>query len=126
MRPEYIRLVGLQCAIMIFGAILTYFVVTPLAARSVAYGSCVALVSALLLSWRLRQGERHENSGAEWCLRQAYRTATERFVVVIFLLASGFKLLELAPLWMLAGFVAGQSAWLVVPVWTRLRTQNDK
>ena len=126
MRPEYIRLVGLQCAIMIFGAILTYFVVTPQAAKSVAYGGCVALVSALLLSWRLKQGERHENSGAEWCLRQAYRTAIERFVAVIFLLASGFKLLELAPLWMLVGFVMGQSVWLVVPVWTRLRTQNDK
>ena len=126
MRSEYIRLVGLQCAIIIIGAILTYFVVTPLAARSVAYGSCIALVSALLLSWRLKRGERHENLGAGWCLRQAYRTAIERYVAVIFLLASGFKLLELAPLWILVGFIGGQSAWLVIPVWTRLRTQNDK
>lgn len=127
MRFEYIRLAGLQCAITIIGAALTYFfVVTPLAARSVAYGSCVALVGTLLLSWGLKQGERHKNLSAGWCLRQAYRTAIERFVVVVFLLAFGFKLLELAPLWMLAGFVGGQSAWLVIPVWTRLRTQNDK
>lgn len=124
MRPEYIRLVGLQCAITITGAILAYFVVTPQAARSVAYGSCVALVSALLLSWRLRQGERHEDLGAEWCLRQAYRTAIERFAAVVFLLASGFKLLELMPLWMLVGFVGGQSAWLVAPV--LMKFENTK
>ena len=127
MRFEYIRLAVLQCAITIIGAVLTYFfVVTPLAARSVAYGSCIALVSTLWLSWRLKQGECHEGLGAESCLRHAYRTAIERFVWVFFLLALGFKLLELAPLWMLLGFVVGQLAWLVAPVWTRLRTQNDK
>lgn len=124
MRPEYIRLVGLQCAIMIIGALFTYFVVTPQAARSVAYGSCVALVSALLLSWRLRRGERHVNLGAEWCLRQAYRTAIERFVLVVFLLAAGFGLLRLAPLWALAGFVAGQAAWLATPV--LMKFENTK
>lgn len=123
MRPEYIRLVGLQCAIMIIGALFTYFVVTPQAARSVAYGSCVALVSVLLLSWRLKQGAR-ANIGAEWYLRQAYRTAIERFVLVVFMLAAGFGLLRLAPLWVLAGFVAGQAAWLAVPV--LMKFENTK
>lgn len=125
MHPEYIRLVGLQGAITIIGAVLTYFVVTPLAAKSVAYGSCVTLVGTLLLAWRLRQGERRENPGAEWYLRQAYHTAIERFVWVAFMLAVGFGLLKLAPLWVLAGFVAGQAAWLAAPVLMKLRTQND-
>ena len=122
MRSEYIRLVGLQCAIMIFGAILTYFVVTPLAAKSVAYGSCVALLGTLFLVLRLRQGESRENAGAAWYLRQAYRTAIERFVLVALMLAAGFGLFKLAPLWVLAGFIAGQAAWLAVPVWVKLRT----
>jgi len=126
MHPEYSRLAGLQGAIVIIGAAITYFVVTPPAAKSFAYGSCVALAGVLFLAWRLRRAEGSREQGAEFSLRQAYRTAIERFVWIIFLLASGFKLLNLAPLWMLAGFVAGQSAWIVVPVWIRLRMQNDK
>ena len=123
--PEYTRLVGLQVAIMIFGAVLAYFVVTPSAAKSVTYGSCVALLGTLFLAWKFKQGEHRESLGAEWYLRQAYRTAMERFVWVAVMLAAGFGLLKLAPLWVLAGFIAGQAAWLVIPVWMKLRIQND-
>lgn len=122
--PEYARLVGLQGAIMALGAVLTYFVVTPLAAKSVAYGSCVAVVGTLLFAWRFMQGESRENSDAAWYLRQAYRTAIERYVWVVFMLAAGFGLLRLAPLWVLAGFVAGQAAWLAVPV--LMKFENTK
>ena len=122
MRLEYRRLLGLQGAIIIIGAAATYFVVTPLAAKSVAFGSCIALVSALFLAWRLRQGDCKENASAEWHLRQAYRTAIERFVWVAGMLAAGFKLLGLMPLWMLAGFIVGQSAWLTIPIWMKSRT----
>jgi len=126
MRPEYARLAGVQGSLTIIGAAITYFAVTPPTAKSFAYGSSVALVSTLFLAWRLSQGECRENLGAEWCLRQAYRTAIERYAGVIILLALGFKLLKLAPLWMLSGFIVGQSAWLVVPVLIRLRTGLDK
>lgn len=123
-RPEYIRLVGAQGAIAMSGAVIAYFVVTPLATKSVVYGSCVALVGTLLLAWRFKQGEGRESLGAAWSLRQAYRSAIERFVWVIFMLAIGFGLLKLAPLWVLAGFVAGQAAWLIVPV--LMRFENTK
>ncbi len=131
MRSEYAYLVGLQGAITIIGAIITYFAVTPQAAQSVAYGSSISLAGALFLAWRYRQGTRDKTLGVEWYVRQAYRTAVERFVGMTLLLAIGFGLLRLAPLWMLAGFVAGQLAWLVVPVWigrgwTRLKKKNDK
>lgn len=126
MRSEYARLAGLQGAITIIGAVITYFVVAPPTAKSFAYGCSVALVATLFLSWRLSQGESRENLDAEWCLRQAYRTAIERYAGVIILLALGFKLLKLAPLWMLSGFIVGQSAWMVVPVLLRLRTGLDK
>lgn len=126
MRPEYTRLAVLQGAITIIGTALTYFIATLPTAKSFAYGCAVALASTLFLSWRLSQGERRESLSAEWCLRQAYRTAIERFAGVILLLALGFKLLQFAPLWLLAGFVAGQSAWLVLPAWIRPRTSLDK
>ncbi|MBI3903924.1 MAG: ATP synthase subunit I [Nitrosomonadales bacterium] len=108
------------------GTITTYFFVTPQAARSVAYGSCIALIGTLFLAWRLKQGESKESSNAEWHLRQAYRTAIERFVWVAVMLAIGFGILKLAPVWVLAGFVTGQAAWLLVPVWTRWKTGLNK
>lgn len=122
LRPEYFRLIWLQGAITIVGAVFTYWIVTPLAAKSLVYGSCVALMSTVFLAWRFKQGVRQESMGAEWALRQAYRTAIERFVWVAVMLGVGFKLLELGPVWMLAGFVAGQAAWLLIPIWMKLRT----
>jgi hypothetical protein len=124
MRPEYIRLVWLQGAIAIIGATFTYLFVTPLAAKSLVYGSCIAMVSTLLLAWRFKQGEHQESLGAAWALRQAYRTAIERFVWAGIMLAVGFGLLKLAPLWMLAGFVVGQAAWLLIPIW--MKFENAK
>ena len=125
MRKEYARLLGLQSAIAITGTIISYLVVSPPAAKSFAYGSIVALIGALFLAWRFRQGERRAHIGAEQVLRHAYKTAVERFVWAICMFALGFKLLDLAPQWLLAGFVVGQAAWLLAPVWMRLRTQND-
>lgn len=124
MRPEYRRLTGLQSAITIIGAIAVYFVVSPLAAKSVVFGGSVVLLSTLFLAWRNLQASRKEDASAEWYLRHAYRTAIERFVWTTVMLVAGFKLLELAPLWMLAGFLGGQAAWLAVPIW--MRVENVK
>ena len=120
MRSEYTRLLGLQCAITITGSTLNYFVVSHLAAESFAYGSSIALVSTLWLTWRVRQSERHEGLSVESCLWHVYQAAIERFLLVVFLLALGFKLLEFASIWILAGFVSGQSAWLFVPVLVKI------
>ena len=126
MRPEHARLAGLQGVIIISGAANVYFVASAPAAKSFVYGGCVTLTGTLFFAWRLRRGESRETENAMWYLRLAYRTALQRYVGTVFLLATGFKLFKLAPLWLLAGFVIGQAAWLLTPVWTRLRTQNDK
>lgn len=124
MRPEQIRLAGLQGAITIISASVAYVASTPLVAKSTAFGSCVAMAGTLLLAWRFAMGVRHEAGGAGRVLRDAYRTALERFVFVACMLAIGFKLLALAPHWVLVGFVIGQMAWLIVPAWIRLRIQR--
>ncbi|MDR2195089.1 MAG: ATP synthase subunit I [Gallionellaceae bacterium] len=124
MRPEYSRLIKLQGAITITGAAVAYFLVSPLAAKSVAYGGCIALASAWFLARRFQQGSLEKSADAEWHLRQAYRATIERFIWVAVMLVIGFKLLEFAPLWMLAGFLGGQAAWLAVPIW--MRVENVK
>jgi hypothetical protein len=112
-------LIFIQGVITIIGAVVAYEGATPLAAKSLVYGSCIALMSTLFLAWRLKQGEHRESMGAEWALRQAYRTAIERFVWTATMLAVGFGLIKLASLWMLTGFVVGQAVWLLIPIWMK-------
>ena len=129
MRVEYIRLAWLQCAITITGSTLAFLAVTRIAAGSVAYGGGIALAGTLWLAMRLAQAERIKNPDAGRSLRHAYRTAFERYLWVFMLLAAGFKVLELAPFWLLAGFVAGQSAWLLAPLWKsrpEAKIENEK
>lgn len=91
-------------------------------ALSVGYGGAVAVVSAVLLGWRLQQGVRRPHSDAARHLRSFYRSALERFFVVGILLAGGFALTDLAPLPLLTGFVLGQVVWMVATLALRERT----
>jgi F0F1-type ATP synthase assembly protein I len=125
MLTEYKRLVWIQSAALIIGAGIVYLVVNPPAAKSLVFGSCVALLSTLLLAWRQKQGKQLQSQGAEWALKQAYRTEFERFLWTAVMLAVGFGKLKLAPLWLLAGFVGAQAAWLLIPIWIKLRKKND-
>jgi hypothetical protein len=124
MHLEHFRLASVQGAITIIGAAVAYVVVTPLAAKSVAYGSGVTMLGTLFLAWRLATGKRWEYLGAEWVLRHAYRTAIERFLLAASLLALGFEYFKLAPQGLVAGFVLGQLAWLAVPIWVKF--ENTK
>ncbi len=125
MRSDQVRLAGFQGAITIIGATVTYALASPMAAGSVAYGGLAAVIGTLFLAWRYVGGRGGEHLGAEWVLRHAYRTAMERFVLVACLLAVGFELLKLAPVWLLAGFIWGQLAWLAAPLWMRLTRKKD-
>lgn len=117
MRSDQVRLAGIQGAITLIGAAVTYLFATPLAAGSVVYGGLAAVAGTLYLAWRHARGRHGEHLSAEWILRHAYRTAIERFVLVACMLAAGFEL-RLAPLWLLAGFIWGQLAWLAAPLWS--------
>lgn len=120
----HLRLLGVQGSITIIGAAFTYWMVSPPAAKSLAYGCGVALMSTLFQALRFFKEEREECLDAERTLRQAYRTAIERFVWVAIMLGVGFKLIKLDPLWVLVGFVAGQGAWLLLPAW--MKFENTK
>lgn len=105
----YARLAGLQ-ALLVLGSLVAGFYVAP--ANAFGYGAGMALFNTLLLAWRFKQGESKVGLGAGWVLGQAYRTLVERYIWAILWFAVGYKLLGLAPLWMMAGFVAGQVVWV--------------
>jgi len=125
MQPVTPRVVaGLQLVIIIVCAIPAFFVVNPLAAKAVAYGGLIAIANVLLLDWRMRWGERHLDKDAHWHFRQAFLSLLERMAVAVALFAAGIKLLQLAPPAMLTGFVLGQLAWIVAPLWVKLKSKN--
>jgi hypothetical protein len=121
MRSEKVRLAGLQSVITITSAAVAFIFAAPLVAGSIAFGGCVSILGTLFLAWRFATGGRQETQDAVKVLRHAYRTAMERFMLAVFLLSIGFGILKLAPVWLLAGFISGQLAWLAVPVWMRLK-----
>ena len=82
------------------------------AAVAVLYGVLVALAATGILVWREHQAMRHP----EWDQRRLYRlfvrTAIERFLLLVGLLAFGFGVLRLMPLPLLTGLVVAQAGWL--------------
>lgn len=83
------------------------------AALSATYGMVVVLLATLLLLARKRALEQHPEWGAARQLRAAKQTAWERFALVAVLLSLGFLSGNIAPGWMVAGFVVGQALWFV-------------
>lgn len=94
-----------------------YLIVGAPSAKSFAYGSLVAIIGALILNWRHWQAKRRLDVSAGWVLRHAYKTAIERYIWAAIMLALGFKIMKLAPTWLLAGFITGQIVWLFVSIW---------
>ena len=81
---------------------------------SAGYGVLVALTVSGVLVWRERQSRQHPEWDQKRLLAQFIRTAIERVVVLVSLLALGFGVLHLRPLPLLLGLIAAQLAWLVV------------
>lgn len=83
------------------------------AVPAVLYGGTVALTNLLLLDWRARRANRVGALSARQSLQVLYLSALERFASVALLFAVGIGVLELEPLPLLLGFVAGLPALLM-------------
>jgi len=77
------------------------------------FGGATALVNMLLLDWRARRTNRAGALTARQSLQVLYLSALERFVSVALMFALGIGLLELEPLPLLLGFIAGIPALLL-------------
>ena len=88
-------------------AIFFMFYGSSEAAASV-YGGGIAMANGLLLEWRRHRADSGRVLGAGESIRLLYRTAIERWVLVIVLFALGMGILRLDAPVLLAGFITGQ------------------
>lgn len=82
-------------------------------AAAAAYGGAIAIVNSALLAWYIYRGRRVRSANAYQALKSLYLSSAVRLIVIIALLATGFGGLKLAPVALLAGFIAGQLGLLV-------------
>ena len=110
------RTAGLQIVTSVVVGMLGYVLQGETAAMAALYGGAVALMSTLLLLWRMRRSNREMLLEAHQHLWLFYRSGLERFLVVCVLLALGMGPFNLVPVAVLIGFVAGQLAWVFAPL----------
>lgn len=77
-------------------------------ALSALFGGSMAVINVLLLTWRRHQADSGRAMSAGQSLWALYRSAIERFALVLALFALGMGVLRLEPLPLLIGFIAGQ------------------
>lgn len=94
------------------------------AALATLYGAVVALINTLLMVWRVRRAARRPHLDAHYELRSFFLSGLERFIAVALLLAAGMGPLELNPLGVVGGFVAGQLTWLLYAVTQKKRHEH--
>ena len=92
-------------------------------AAAATFGSLTALANTVLLAWRLGAAEKRGPRPAHEEATTIYRSALERFVVVLLLLAAGLGWVKLQPGPFLAGFVLGQLVLLSAPIITGIEKQ---
>ena len=104
---------SLQASVLGLLALATWIMFGWFAALSMLYGGGVALTNSGLLVWRWRRGltDFHCDGGRH--LKAFHRSSLERFFVVAILLAAGMAGLGLQAPVVLAGFIAGQIAWVI-------------
>lgn len=105
MNNKAFHVAGIQLVVAITSAIAAHLLDNPLAAKSVLWGSLASLTNSQMLAWSI--GEKVEAGRApDDHLKAMYLASLKRWVVVASLLMVG--LLGLAPLYVVAGFAAGQ------------------
>lgn len=91
-------------------------------ALAVLCGGGASVAGSALLWWRWHQGLRDYHCDAGRHVRSFYRSAMERFFVVVTMLAAGFYWIGDHPVALLAGFLVGQMAWMLASLTLRERT----
>ena len=104
------KLVMLQLLLIALTSAVFFLVYGGFQAGSAAFGGVIASANCLLLNWRRNAANKGRALNAAESIRLLYRTAVERFVLVIVLFALGLGAWQLDPPALLTGFIVGQLA----------------
>jgi len=104
------KLAILQLLLIAASSVIFFMVYGAFQAGSVCCGGLIAMANVLLLEWRRLRADRGRALSAGESLRLLYRTAVERFVLVLLLFAAALGTLQLDPLALITGFIVGQLA----------------
>ena len=104
------KLAILQLLLIAASSVIFFMVYGAFQAGSVCCGGLIAMANVLLLEWRRLGADRGRVLSAGESLRLLYRTAVERFLLVLLLFAVALGTLQLDPLALITGFIAGQLA----------------
>jgi ATP synthase protein I len=94
-------------------AVMFFIIYGGFSALSAGFGGGIAMASSLLLGWRRHRADTGRALSGQASLGLLYRTAFERFGLVVLLLALGLGWLRLEPVALIAGFIAGQLALFI-------------
>jgi ATP synthase protein I len=111
------KLVVLQLLLLAAISAVFYVLYGGFQAGSVWGGGVIAMTHTLLLEWRRRRADSGRALSGGESLRLLYRTALERFVLVALLFVLALGVLQLDPLALIAGFIAGQVALIVTRIY---------
>jgi ATP synthase protein I len=106
------KLAILQLLLIAATSVIFFMVYGAFQAGSVCCGGLIAMANVLLLEWRRLGADRGRVLSAGESLRLLYRTAVERFLLVLLLFAVALGTLQLDPLALITGFIVGQLALL--------------
>jgi ATP synthase protein I len=114
------RVLSVQLVFLLAAGMAAYGVWGLEMAGATGFGAIIAIANTLLIAWHMRPGSGKSNKGgelgAQYYLRQFYRSWLKRYLVVGVLLALGLGGLKLMPLALLTGFILGQLIWIVAPL----------
>jgi len=104
------RLAVLQLLLLAVTSAVFFVYVGGFQAVSVWGGGVIAISNTLLLEWRRGGADNGRALSGSESLRLLYRTALERFLLVVLLFALMLGMLQLDPPALITGFIVGQLA----------------
>lgn len=107
------RLLSLQAILVLGGVIVASYFQGQAGAIAAFYGGAIALISTLLLAWRVRGAGKIAEDNPKHSVYTLYYGALERFVFVLVALPVGLGALDLSPIPLLLTFGIAQLAYMV-------------
>lgn len=105
------RVVSLQIALAVIGALIAYATMGSEAGKSAFFGGMVAAVNGFFHAKKLRDAERIVSTAKERALLIIYGSAVARFILTLVLFGLAFGYLKLMVLPALVVFAIGQLAY---------------